>query len=1000
MADPGRRDLSLDRRDFLRLSGVAAAGLASGIPLLHFRRQAAAAELPVAKPGPQSPRLDTWEDLLRQRWTWDRVAKGSHGWLNCRSACNWDLYVKDGIVVREEQAGSYEASEAGVPDFNPRGCQKGGCYTEVMYGPSRLTVPLKRVGERGDGAWERIGWDQAIREIAEKLVEIAETHGTDAIVHDLGPHFDQGPTTGGRARFFNMLGATLSDDWAEIGDLNIGATLAFGFPHMGGSSDEWFLSDFLVVWMMNPTVTQISDAHFLYEARYNGSKLTVVDPQYSATAIRADQWLPIRPGTDAALGLATARHIWESGHIDLPYVREQTDLPILVRLDTGRFLRESDLHSDGSDDVLHLWDPVANRPVPAPGCQGNPAHPKLELDGLEPPIEGRFAVELRDGTEIAVVPVGSLLREHLEPWSFEATARVTGLSVESIARFAEGFARAERPMVLSSWGSNRYFHSHQMNRAKILCLSLKGAVGRKGAGYHSTGWVGMEGFEALFGGAEHTGLRGRLALLGLADPGVLFRLALDLIRGRKSAREFEWELGPHLEERVLCATNAASLNLGYQGVANDLAQEQEGLHPRPLLAYDREARDKGWMPRLPRNGQPRAWVTGGNNVLRRSNLTRRSLEHLWPALELVVDVNFKLGFTGMHADYLLPAAGYYEKPGIKYPVAYVPYLHYCDAAVPPIGESKDEWEISWLLAQEMQRIARQRQTPVLDGCGKLPVDLRSIGDRFSFHGEFGPHDASRVTQFILDNGSSSQGMTVEGLKRTGIAKYTGTGPVGGQPQLFNDDWQGQGVLRTCTHFTEGKWHWPTLTGRQQCYIDHPWFLEAGEAFPSHEESPKAGGDHPFQLISCHARWSVHSVWRDTAMLLRLQRGEPALYLNPRDAERLGIPDGDWAELSNRHGRMRMRVKYANMVRPRVAYYFHAWEQYQFPNHQSYKFITPGLMNPLHFAGGEGHLGWRFLAFEPGTHVQDTRVEIRSWSPGTTGPAARGENLAHQGNSKT
>jgi len=975
MADPGERGLSLGRRDFLKLSGVAAAGLASGLPLFHFSREALSTE-PSGRISGEPRRLGSWEDLYRQRWEWDRVGKGSHGWLNCRSGCNWDLYVKNGVVVREEQTGNYQASEPRLPDFNPRGCQKGACYTEVMYGPSRLTVPLKRVGERGSGGWERIGWDQAIREIAEKMIEVAETDGTDAIVHDLGPHFDEGPTTAGRARFFGMMGATISDDWAEIGDLNMGASLTFGFPHVGGSSDEWFLSDFLVVWMMNPAVTQMPDAHYLVEARYNGSEVVVVDPHYTATALHADQWLPLRTGTDAALALATARHIWESGRIDLPYVREQTDLPILVRLDTGRFLRESDLQADGRDNVLHLWDPAANRPVPAPGCEGNEVNPKLELGELEPPIEGRFEVELHDGSEVVVVPVGSLLREQLEPWSFEEAARVTGLSVGAIRRFAEGFARAERPMVLSSWGSNRFFYSHQMNRAKILCLSLKGAVGREGGGYHSTGWMGLDGFSGAMGGVEHTGLRGTLAIFAAAEPRFLFGLVLDRLRGRKSAREFEWEFSAHSEERALCATNAASINLSYQGVADDLNREQEGLHPRPLLAYDREAREKGWMPRLPRDVQPRVWVTGGNNVLRRSNLTHRSLEHLWPALDLIVDVNFKLGFTGMHADYLLPAAGYYEKPGIKYPVSYVPYLHYCDAVVPPLGESKDEWEIFWLLAQEVQRVAQERETPVLDGCGKLPVDLRSIGDRFSFHGEFGSKDAEGVAQFILDGGSATVGMTVEGLKETGIAKYRSPGAAGGQPQLFNDDWKGEGVLRACTHFTEGKWHWPTLTGRQQFYIDHPWFLEAGEAFPSHHESPKAGGDYPFQLVSCHARWSVHSVWRDTPMLLQLQRGEPALYLNPSDADRLGIPDGQWAELFNRHGRVRMRVKHSTMVRPRVAYYFHGWEPYQFPEHRSYKFITPGLMNPLHFAGGEGHLGWRFLAFEPGTHVQDTRVGIR------------------------
>ena len=61
--------------------------------------------------------------------------------------------------------------------------------------------------------------------------------------------------------------------------------------------------------------------------------------------------------------------------------------------------------------------------------------------------------------------------------------------------------------------------------------------------------------------------------------------------------------------------------------------------------------------------------------------------------------------------------------------------------------------------------------------------------------------------------------------------------------------------------------------------------EAHEALAGHVESPKAGGDHPFRLISCHARWSIHSVWRDTPVLLRLQRGEPVVYLNPADAVR-------------------------------------------------------------------------------------------------------------------
>jgi hypothetical protein len=302
----------LDRRHFLKLGGLAAAATAAGgLPLFHLREEALAAGLGDAGGARTPAKLGSWQDLYRQRWSWDHVAKGTHGWLNCRSACNFDLYVKDGIVVREEQSASYAASEPGVPDFNPRGCQKGACYTEVMYGPGRLSVPLKRVGARGGGQWEQISWDRALREIAEKLVEIAEKDGTDSIVHDLGPHFDHGPTTAGRVRFFGMLGATLSDDWAEIGDLNIGATLTFGFPHVGGSSDEWFLSDYLVVWMMNPSVTQIPDAHFLFEAKYDGAELVVIDPQYSATSgCRSDPaptrpWRSPRRGTSGTAGGST-----------------------------------------------------------------------------------------------------------------------------------------------------------------------------------------------------------------------------------------------------------------------------------------------------------------------------------------------------------------------------------------------------------------------------------------------------------------------------------------------------------------------------------------------------------------------------------------------------------------------------------------------------------------------------------------------------------------------
>jgi DMSO reductase family type II enzyme molybdopterin subunit len=771
-------------------------------------------------------------------------------------------------------------------------------------------------------------------------------------------------------------GGTFADNWAEIGDLNFGGLLTLGVAHVGGSSDEWFLSDYLVVWMMNPSVTQISDAHFLYEARYNGAELVVIDPQYSATAVHADQWVPLRTGTDAALGLCTARHIWDSGSMDLPYVREQTDLPFLVRLDTGRFLTGADLVDGGNAKLLHMWNPKDGGPAPAPGSEGSETA-KLIVEGFEPPIEGTFSVTLKDGASVEVATVGTLLREQLQLWTVEATAEVTGLAPEVIEQFADGFAKAERPMVLSSWGSNRFVHSDLMNRAKLLCLSFKGAMGKKGAGYQATAFVDLTGFPSLIQ-APRVGLRGKIEMLaGMATPSEMIDLIVDGVKKKRSEVDITMGLVKDGEKRMLCRTSVSTMGYHYQGIKEDLNREMKDEYPRSLEDYYEEATDKGWQDVYPKKGPPRAYISGGTNLLRRTNHTRKMLEEMWPQMKVVVSLDQKLCFTGMHSDYLLPAAGYYEKSGIKYTMAYAPYIHYCDAAVPPLGESKDEWEVYWLLSEAMQKIARERNLEPFTDCGKEPIDYKELNQVYSFQGQFGPKDAEAVTAAILDASPAAGGVSIAELKEKGISRYVSAGDNIAPTAIFNTDWNGEGVLNPFTYFTKHKWRWPTQTGRQQFYIDHPWFIEAGEALPTHREAVKGGGDRPFQMISCHCRWSIHSVWRDTPLLMRLQRGEPVVYLNPKDAEQLGIADDGWSEIYNDYGKIFMLVKYSTMVRPGVAYYFHAWEPQQFPNHESYKWLIPGLTNPMHFTGGPRQLNMSINFLQPGTFVQDTRVDIRA-----------------------
>ncbi len=128
------------------------------------------------------------ENFHRSSWAWDRVAKGSHP-TNCgyQRSGNFNLYVKDGVVPREEQAANDPPpNDPHAPDANPRGCQQGACYAQRMYDPTRIKYPLKRIGERGEGRWRRVSWDFALTEIADTLIDVLDREGPEAVIQGSG----------------------------------------------------------------------------------------------------------------------------------------------------------------------------------------------------------------------------------------------------------------------------------------------------------------------------------------------------------------------------------------------------------------------------------------------------------------------------------------------------------------------------------------------------------------------------------------------------------------------------------------------------------------------------------------------------------------------------------------------------------------------------------------------------------------------------------------------
>jgi DMSO reductase family type II enzyme molybdopterin subunit len=833
-----------------------------------------------------------------------------------------------------------------------------------MSPPARLLHPLKRVGRRGEGQWKRISWDQAWDEIADGLIDAALSDGTESIVHDHGTtNAGYGPETSGEIRFTEAVGATVLDSWSGVGDMPMGAVQTWGMYNCEGTSDDWFRSDYIVVWVGNPSYTRIPEIHFMHEARYRGAKLVVIAPDYNATAVHADLWINPKPETDAALGLAAAQVIVSENLHDLEYVREQTDMPVLVREDTGRFLRESDLKRGGREDQFYLWDETKNRPAPVPGCQGE-GGTSLALDDLRPALEGRFTVALAGGKQVEVRPVFERLRERLAEYTPERSAEITGLSPALIRRFARELAAAPSAMILASWGACKHHHSDLFQRAMILLMALTGNQGKSGGGLRVAAWWGLDGLDRMGTGME----------MGLLDT---LRILPKAIRGL-TPRDYE-ELFTKFSEKAPNTPLMPFLYVhgGYREMWSrpDLA---DPALPRGLPEYMRQSIDRGWTKiHPPEDRQPRALILTGSNPLRRWPAPQHALKHLWPKLDLIVAANFRMSTSALHADYVLPAAGYYEKHGIKYAQSYLPYIVVSDQAVPPLGESKSEWEIFGVLTERVAERARARGVTEVRGFRDEPLDLTKAYERFTSDGRFDPHDPAdpiRLMDDVLRASPSIGGIGAEEALRLGAVPVKGTArptPI----YATYSDYDPNDTYWPHRWFVEKKIAWPTITGRQQFYIDHDWYLEAGESLPLHKDPPGAQSRFPLRINGGHTRWSIHAIWRDHELMLRLQRGEPVCFLAAADCATRGIRDGDRVRVYNDAGTFEANAKLAPAVQPGEVIIYHAWEPYQFKNWKGQQEPVEAPWKAIHLAGGYGHIHYRMFYGSPSHAPRGAPVEV-------------------------
>lgn len=968
--------MGVSRRTFLAGAGAT---VAAGIGFQFLKPREGITYPGIIKSAAKKIQFDDWSDVYREKWKWDRIVKGSHNRANCFSACSWNLFVKEGVVWREEQNANYDASRPDVPDFNPRGCQKGGCYSDLQTEPSRLLHPMKRTGERGEGKWKRITWDEAYDEIADAIIDAAVEAGIETVIHDNGTtNNDFGPDSMSEMRFTNALGCTVIDSWAGVGDMPNGLVQTWGMFNADGTTDDWFLSDYIVLWVANPNYTRIPDVHFVHEARYRGAKVVMVSPDFSASTVHADLWINPKHETDAAFGLAAANVIIEENLYDDEAVREQTDMPFLVREDDGRYLRESDLKKKGKDDLFYMWDEAKDAMVVAPGCAGE-GGTHLKLDGIKPALDGRWEVDLADGSKVWVRPLFQVMRDHLNAdYTPEKQEKTTGVKPSVVRYFARGLAGANAAMIYSSWGACKNYHSDLFQRAMALIMAITGNQGKKGGGYRVAAWWELKGADELGAAEFQPPMKDILKMIPKTMRGLAQGEFANPLKAL-TPREWEWIYTGYSNNFPVTPLMPFLWHHGGYDKVWGKPQHQDPTLPRTTQDYMNEAMEKEWMPIHPKPGtRPRVYIFTGSNPLRRWPSPQTAKEHLWPKFDLIVSTNFRMSTSTMFADIILPVGAYYEKFGVKYCVSSMPYIVACEQATPPLGESKLDYEVFGVLAQRISERAKARGVTEVEGPLGRPLDLTKVFETWSFNGELDPMNPRAVMDRIFSRSPTVGNISGDKAMEMGIVPVVEESTFSLVNQTCGDFKQGD-TMTPFQWFSRDKMAWPTITGRQQFLIDHPWFMEGGESLPVHKDSPGMRSGYKLRLTSGHTRWSIHAIQRDQKMLLRLQRGEPACWMHPQDMAERGIKDHDKIRVFNDHGAFEARVKEAARMQPGMIQMYHAWEPYQFKDWKGQQEPVAAPWKPLHLAGGYGQLHYRMYYNSPGHNPRGIGIEVEKIS---------------------
>jgi len=386
----------------------------------------------------------------------------------CVSTCGATATVSDGALLRLAPTPTHPTGRAL--------CIKGKAAPELVAHHDRLLYPLKRTSVKGapDPGWQRISWDEALGTVATRLTALSRQHGPESVVFG-----SASPSTSAMSdcvdwlmrlkRAFgspNLLASMELCGWGRF----LASTYTFGEPVPGTYLPDLEQAGCILYWGYNPSVARLAHATATTAALRRGARLVVVDPRRAGLASKADHWLRVRPGTDAALALAMTHVMITRGWYDDDFVRCWTNAPLLVRGDTGGLLRADQVFPDGDPAHFVAWDALSAGPV-----RYDPSAGRYGADENRLSLTGTYRVPLENG-EVACRPVFDLLSAACAELPPEAAEGVTGVPATQIVDAARTLWQS-RPVAFYTWsGLEQHNNSTQTVRAIGVLYALLGCL--------------------------------------------------------------------------------------------------------------------------------------------------------------------------------------------------------------------------------------------------------------------------------------------------------------------------------------------------------------------------------------------------------------------------------------------------------------------------------------------------------------------------------------------